>query len=105
MLQINHDLIMRSFPWALLFDDLGYQMPYPDVLMTSDRAYALHTQVSALLLDLVYDPAFRAEVAGGLPTVQLGAIDEAWAYIGVDDERLLRYMQLSTLTAHSATAQ
>lgn len=105
MSQINHDLIMRSFPWALLFDDLGYQMPYPDVLMTSDRAYALHTQVSALLLDLVYDPAFSAEVAGGLPTVQLGAIDEAWAYIGVDDERLLRYIQLATLSAHSATAQ
>lgn len=105
MLQINHDLIMRSFPWALLFDDLGYQMPYPDVLMTSDRAYALHTQVSALLLDLVYDPAFRAEVSGGLPTVELGTIDEAWAYIGVEDERLLRYMQLATLTAHNASAQ
>lgn len=103
------DRLIPFFPWAQMYEDLGYQMPYPEVMMTSDRAYALSTQVSGLLMMQSWEidnkaayslvPVAEAthEAYRLTTAVSLGTIDEAWEVIGMHYERLLGYMHLSLL--------
>lgn len=101
------DQLIAHFPWAQMYADLGFHMPYPEVLMTSDRAYALSTQISGLLMTQSWEvdntASYRLEPiaestheAYRLTTdVRLGTIDEAWAVIGMSADKLLHYMHLS----------
>lgn len=105
--QIGLEPLIPHFPWTAMYEDLGYQMPFPEVLMTSDRAYALSTQVNGLLmmqsweLDnyLTYELTKVADVthlAYRLSvSVSLGALDEAWLAIGIPEDRLKGYLSLA----------
>lgn len=96
--------LIPHFPWARMFDELGYHMPYPEVLMTSDRAYALSTQVNGLLMMQAWEVDNKASYhletieqvshqAYRLCTqIEMGALDEAWAVVGITAEALLSYL-------------
>ncbi len=103
------ELLIPDFPWAVMYDELGFHMPYPEVMMTSDRAYALSTQINGLLMMQSWEldnvasyhlarveeathEAYRLSLS-----LSLGTIDEAWEYIGIPTDQLLRYMRLSLL--------
>lgn len=108
---VSLELLIPDFPWATMFDDLGFHMPYPEVLMTSDRAYALSTQINGLLMMQSWEMDNTAaytlvpvtdsthEAYRLNSSVSLGTVDEAWEYIGISTESLLRYMRRS-LVAH-----
>lgn len=91
-----------------MYEALGYAMPYPEVIMTSDRAYALQTQVFGLLMMQSWASGNRAayameraeatheayiiDIELALPT-----IDEAWEVVGITGDMLLAYMQAALL--------
>ncbi|MDY5858199.1 MAG: hypothetical protein SPK09_03095 [Porphyromonas sp.] len=106
MTTIDLNDLSEYFPWGQVYEDLGYAMPYPEVMMTSDRAYALQAQVTGLLMMQSWgagnSAAYtleRAEATYLAYTLtidlQLPSIDEAWALIGIPEERLRDYMRLS----------
>lgn len=103
MKTIDLNKLSEHFPWATLYEDLGYAMPYPEVIMTSDRAYALQTQVFGLLMMQSWGSGNearylleRADASVEAYTLscelRLETIDEAWEYIGIAESTLLEYM-------------
>lgn len=108
MQQVDLTHLIDYFPWSEVYQSLGYAMPYPEVLMTSDRAYAFQTQVAGLLMmqswgsgnSAAYTLA-RAEATHEAYTLDLHlnleTIDEAWEVIGISAEALRAYMSASLL--------
>lgn len=103
MKEIELSSLTPHFPWSDAFGDLGYQMPYPEVLMTSDRAYAFAQQVSGLLMTQGWEPdtsiSYRLErtesthEAYRLTTeIHLEPLDPAWEVIGIPLDRLIGYI-------------
>lgn len=103
MITVDLSLISDYYPWGRMYADLGYAMPYPEVIMTSDRAYALQTQIFGLLMMQSWGSgnkagyileetqtthkAYIVEVEVSLETV-----DEAWAVVGITEDMLCTYM-------------
>lgn len=103
MITVDLSLISDYYPWGRMYADLGYAMPYPEVIMTSDRAYALQTQIFGLLMMQSWGSgnkagyileetqtthkAYIVEVEVSLETV-----DEAWAVVGITEDMLYTYM-------------
>ena len=48
--RLGFDTLIPFFPWGRFFHDQGYIMPYPEVTMASEDAYARYTQISGLLM-------------------------------------------------------
>lgn len=107
--QVDLNLLIRHFPWTELCQDYGFAMPYPEVMMTSDRAHALYTQISGLLLPLAweidnqssYEIVEHSTVPDGLIlriVVQLPILDEAWEVIGFPEVLVKRYLTLATFS-------
>lgn len=104
---VDLNLLIRHFPWSELCQDYGFAMPYPEVMMTSDRAHALYTQISGLLLPLSWELDNRAHyeivehptVPDGLVLrigVELPVLDEAWEAIGFAAPQVVGYLSLAT---------
>ena len=100
---VDFSQLTESFPWSELCDNLGYAMPYPEVIMTSDRAYALYTQIAGLLMmegwELGNTASYELEridsshEAYMLTTkVELASINEAWSVIGIAEQTLHVYI-------------
>lgn len=115
MTTIDLTELTNYFPWGEMYDDLGFAMPYPEVMMTSDRAYALQTQVSGLLMMQSWASgnmaAYTLEEAEATHEayiltmkLELPSIDEAWEVIGIKKERLWSYMRSAFARYISATA-
>lgn len=115
MTTIDLNDLSNYFPWGDMYEDLGFAMPYPEVMMTSDRAYALQTQVSGLLMMQSWAAGNRAayELEQAEATheaytltldLDLPTIDEAWEVIGISEERLHTYMRIAFVRYVSATA-
>lgn len=114
-IRIDLTELIPYYPWAEMFVDLGYHMPYPEVLMTSDRAYALSTQINGLLMmqswevgnDATYSleriEASIHEAYHLTAEVRLETLDEAWAHIGIAEDRLLHYLRSSLISWVMAT--
>lgn len=115
MKTIDLNELTPYFPWGDMYADLGFAMPYPEVMMTSDRAYALQTQVSGLLM-------MQSWAAGNMAAyelrmeestheaytlemqLELPSIDDAWEVIGITEERLVAYMRRAFVHYVQATA-
>lgn len=97
-------------PWAKVFADLKYPMPYPEVVMAGELAYAQFTQMNSLLSMLAWEGDSRAsytftpltepDQGEGSPSiyrltvdVQLDGYNEAWAMLGIGQDQLLGYVQ------------
>lgn len=115
MTNIDLTHLSEYFPWSEVYDDLGYAMPYPEVLMTSDRAYAFQTQVAGLLMMQSWGDGNRATYAVEQAeasheaymvelVLELPTIDEAWELIGVPTEKLMSYMKTAMLRYVSSKA-
>lgn len=103
MKHVDFSQLTEVFPWSEVYDNLGYAMPYPEVIMTSDRAYALYTQIAGLLmmegweagnaarytLERIDSPheAYMLET-----TLELASINEAWEVIGIAEPTLRMYL-------------
>lgn len=105
-IDLNH--LSEYFPWSAMYEALGYAMPYPEVIMTSDRAYALQTQVFGLLMMQSWASGNRAayhieraEATHEAYTLdyelELPTIDEAWQVVGITTEMLLAYMHTALI--------
>lgn len=103
MVQVDLNDLTEYFPWGNLYSDLGYAMPYPEVIMTSDRAYALQTQVSGLLMMQSWGAgnaaSYQLEQANASHeaytaelSILLPSLDEAWSVIGIQEDQLRLYM-------------
>lgn len=108
MKTVDFTHLIEYFPWGAFYDDLGFAMPYPEVMMTSDKAYALQTQVSGLLMmqswgegneaSYSLEPVEATHEAYTLNIdLRLESIDEAWELIGVPSDKLHEYMRASIL--------
>lgn len=92
-------------PWAEVFADLKYPMPYPEVVMAGELAYAQFTQMNSLLSMLSWEGDSRASYtltplsAGGevyrltVEVVLEGYAQEAWELLGIGQEQLRSYVQ------------
>ncbi|MDO4707829.1 MAG: hypothetical protein Q4A61_05355 [Porphyromonadaceae bacterium] len=97
-------------PWTEVFADLKYPMPYPEVVMAGELAYAQFTQMNSLLMMLSWEGDSRASytltpLAGGegmevpnqvyrlMVDVRLDGYNEAWATLGITELQLLGYVQ------------
>ena len=100
---VDFSQLTESFPWSELYDNLCYAMPYPEVIMTSDRAYALYTQIAGLLMmegwELGNTASYELEridsshEAYMLTTkVELASVNEAWGVIGIAEQTLHAYI-------------
>lgn len=101
--------IGTHMPWATIFADLKYPMPYPEVVMAGELAYAQFTQMNSLLSMLAWAGDSHAaytltplSVGGeaGAPEVyrlevevQLDCDSEAWASLGIGAEQLMGYVR------------
>lgn len=103
---VDFSQLTESFPWSELYDNLGYAMPYPEVIMTSDRAYALYTQIAGLLMmegwELGNTASYELEridsshEAYMLTTkVELASVNEAWGVIGIAEQTLHAYIHMA----------
>ena len=116
---VDFSQLTESFPWSELYDNLGYAMPYPEVIMTSDRAYALYTQIAGLLMmegwELGNIASYELEridsshEAYMLTTkVELASINEAWSVIGIVEQTLhtalVNYVGKNELTGKNYTS-
>lgn len=109
LIRVELELLSPFYPWAQMFDDMGYQMPFPEVMMTSDRAYALSTQITGLLMTQSWEidnvasyylePVEEAthEAYRLYTAISIGSLDEAWEVIGISSDSLHRYMHLALL--------
>lgn len=115
MTAIDLTRLTEYFPWGEMYADLGFAMPYPEVLMMNDKAYALHAQVTGLLMMQSWGAGnaagystTRAESPREAYTVELmldlPTLDEAWPVIGIPYETLLRYMTTALLDYVRAVA-
>lgn len=107
LIRVELEQLSPFYPWAQMFDDMGYQMPFPEVMMTSDRAYALSTQITGLLMTQSWEidnlasyylePVIESthEAYRLYTDISIGTLDEAWEVIGVPSDRLYKYMHLS----------
>lgn len=106
MKPIDLSKLSDHFPWGRLYEDLGYAMPYPEVTMTSDRAYALQTQIFGLLMMQSWgvgnEAKYKMEKVEATHEaytldyeLRLETIDEAWEYIGIAKPTLIEYMKQS----------
>lgn len=105
--QVDINLLIKHFPWTELCQDYGFAMPYPEVMMTSDRAHALYTQISGLLLPLAWEidnqSSYEVVAHPTIPdgyvlriNVKLPVLDEAWEFIGFPEDSVRRYLTLAT---------
>ncbi|KGN70018.1 hypothetical protein HQ37_04660 [Porphyromonas sp. COT-239 OH1446] len=103
---IDLNLLIRHFPWKELCRDYGFAIPYPEVMMTSDRAHALYTQISGLLLPLAWEldnevryrleaHPMQSEAELLFVEVELKVLDEAWEVIGFPRSTVERYLSLA----------
>lgn len=95
--------VASYMPWVEVFQDMGYPMPYPEVVMAGELAYAQFTQMNSLLMMLSWEgnnqahyrleavessyEAYRLSV-----DLQLESISEAWGIIGISDAKLRDYL-------------
>ncbi|KGN84455.1 hypothetical protein [Porphyromonas sp. COT-290 OH860] len=95
--------VASYMPWVEVFQDMGYPMPYPEVVMAGELAYAQFTQMNSLLMMLSWEgnnqahyrleaveasyEAYRLSV-----NLQLESISEAWGMIGISDAKLRDYL-------------
>lgn len=102
--------IAVHMPWAQVFEDLKYPMPYPEVVMAGELAYAQFTQMNSLLMMLAWEGDSKATyslellsdstAAAPMPelyhltvTVQLDGFNEGWNALGISEEALLDYLK------------
>ncbi|MDO4692430.1 MAG: hypothetical protein Q4A64_06125 [Porphyromonadaceae bacterium] len=95
--------VASYMPWVEVFQDMGYPMPYPEVVMAGELAYAQFTQMNSLLMMLSWESDNQAHYA--LERVeasyeayrlgvqlQLETISEAWSIVGISDAKLRDYL-------------
>lgn len=105
-------------PWSEIFRDMGYPMPYPEVVMAGELAYAQYTQMNSLLMTLAWELDNRAhyhleraetsyEAYMMEVDLELGTIHEAWEVIGISPERLHDYLlqAVASWARHQALSQ
>lgn len=101
--------LSAHMPWAQVFEDLQYPMPYPEVVMAGELAFAQFTQMNSLLMMLSWegdsrasytlerltpdDPTASAEVYRLSIEVYLDGFNEGWAVLGISEPSLLDYIQ------------
>lgn len=107
--RLGFDTLIPFFPWGRFFHDQGYIMPYPEVTMASEDAYARYTQVSGLLmtesweagnhLDYVIERPEEPEVDYLLLrlALSLDTVSEVWDYLSVSQDQLRTYHLLAAL--------
>ena len=91
------DALIPFFPWALLCRDQGFTMPYPEIMMISDQAYNLYTQISGLLVTEVWEAGneLRYQIDG--LELSLESFSEIWFLIGISRERVISYLYLAAI--------
>ena len=107
--RLGFDTLIPFFPWGRFFHDQGYIMPYPEVTMASEDAYARYTQISGLLmtesweagnhLDYVIERPEELEVDYLLLrlALSLDTVSEVWDYLSVSQDQLRTYHLLAAL--------
>lgn len=107
LIRVELEHLSPFYPWARMFDDMGFQMPFPEVMMTSDRAYALSIQITGLLMTQSWEvdnlasyylePVSEAthEAYRLYTSISIGSLDEAWEAIGISQDSLYTYMHLA----------
>ena len=107
--RLGFDTLIPFFPWGRFFHDQGYIMPYPEVTMASEDAYARYTQISGLLmtesweagnhLDYVIERPEEPEVDYLLLrlALSLDTVSEVWDYLSVSQDQLRTYHLLAAL--------
>lgn len=107
--RLGFDTLIPFFPWARFFHDQGYIMPYPEVTLASEDAYARYTQMSGLLMTESWEPGNHLDYTIERPeeegaehfilrfSLSLDTISEVWDYLSVSEEQLRSYHLLSGL--------
>ena len=107
--RLGFDTLIPFFPWGRFFHDQGYIMPYPEITMASEDAYARYTQISGLLmtesweagnhLDYVIERPEEPEVDYLLLrlALSLDTVSEVWDYLSVSQDQLRTYHLLAAL--------
>ena len=82
-------------------------MPYPEIMMISDQAYNLYTQISGLLVteevrnELRYQIDATDDSEAGQYTLglelSLESFSEIWSLIGISRERVISYLYLAAI--------
>lgn len=105
--RLGFDILIPYFPWGRFFHDQGYIMPYPEVTLASEDAYARYTQVSGLLMTESWEPGNHLDYIIEHPeegeadhyilrfSLSLETVSEVWEYLSTSAEQLRTYHLLS----------
>ena len=84
-------------------------MPYPEIMMISDQAYNLYTQISGLLVTEAWEVGnelrYQIDAIGDSEAGQytlglelsLESFSEIWSLIGISRERVISYLYLAAI--------
>ena len=106
--RISLDALIPFFPWAPFCRDQGFTMPYPEIMMISDQAYNLYTQISGLLMTEAWEIGnelrYRIEAVEGNESqyileleLSLENFSEIWALMEVSRERVISYLYIAAV--------
>ena len=107
--RLGFDTLIPFFPWGRFFHDQGYIMPYPEVTMASEDAYARYTQISGLLMTESWEAGNHLDYVIERPkepeadylllrlTLSLDTVSEVWDYLSVSQDQLRTYHLLAAL--------
>lgn len=95
--------LQEYMPWKQVFEDLQYPMPYPEVVMAGELAYAQYTQMVSLLMMLSWEAGNKATftlehvdatVEAYILDIDfaLQNINDGWDVVGITPERLKDYL-------------
>ena len=107
--RLGFDTLIPFFPWGRFFHDQGYIMPYPEVTMASEDAYARYTQISGLLMTESWEAGNHLDYVIERPeepesdylllrlALSLDTVSEVWDYLSVSQDQLRTYHLLAAL--------
>ena len=107
--RLGFDTLIPFFPWGRFFHDQGYIMPYPEVTMASEGAYARYTQISGLLMTESWEAGNHLDYVIERPeepesdylllrlALSLDTVSEVWDYLSVSQDQLRTYHLLAAL--------
>ena len=108
--RLGFDTLIPFFPWGRFFHDQGYIMPYPEITMASEDAYARYTQITGLLMTESWEAGNHLDYVIERPeepeadylllrlALSLDTVSEVWEYLSVSQDHLssTRCSSLST---------